>query len=325
MIVVLDGPINAGKSTVGAMLARRLPHTVHIEVDDLRHFAGSLTLQQVIPYALADAADLASSWTGRGFHVIVSWPIDKANLHHFAAAAAEAGTPFFAFTLLPRLDIALGNRGQRDLTDAEKARIKEMYAEMYSGGRGAGIIIDNSDQGPEETTQAIMAHIESKLAGHETPSAGGEAPDLIFTITGQPAPADVAYIRQRIKEFNDSVSEHHRAARATGKEPLAALLHDSAGQLVGGLIASVYWGWLDIDELWIGERWRGQGLGRTLMKTVEKVAIKRGCRFAQVTTWDFQALGFYEGLGFKVTGCQEDYPPGRTFYWLRKELAHRDP
>jgi ribosomal protein S18 acetylase RimI-like enzyme len=320
MIIVLDGPINAGKSTVGARLAGRLAHTVHIEVDHLRHFAGGLTLAQAIPYALADAASLAEAWTGRGFHVIVNWPIEPANLRYFAAVAAQSGAPLFVFTLLPRRAVALGDRGERRLIGSERARIKEMYAGMYAAGRGAGIVIDNSDQTADETVQIILDHIQNADQAAESALVKGPVP--VFSLTDQPALADAAAIRQRIKEFNDSVSEDHRQARPVGKQPLAAFMRDAAGQLIGGLLASTYWGWLDIDELWIAEGWRGQGHGRTLMVMVEKAAMGRGCRMAQVKTWDFQARGFYERLGYRVIGRLADYPPGRTFYWLRKEFRH---
>jgi len=318
MIIVLDGPINAGKSTIGARLAGRLPHTIHIEVDHLRHFAGGLTLAQAIPYALADAASLATAWTGRGFHVVVSWPIERANLRLMADAAAAGGAPLFVFTLLPRQAVVLSDRGRRALTAAEKERIKEMYAGLYAAGRGAGIVIDNSDQTPDETAQIILDHVQNAARAATPGLATGPWP--AFSLTEQPAPADKAAIRQRIREFNDSVSEHHRLARPTGKQPLAAFMRDGAGQLVGGLVASIYWGWLDIDELWIAQEWRGQGHGRTLMAMVEEAAVERGCRLAQVRTWDFQARGFYELLGYQVAGRMVDYPPGRAFYWLRKDL-----
>jgi GNAT superfamily N-acetyltransferase len=318
MIIVLNGPINAGKSTIGAKLARRLPHTVHIEVDHLRHFADGLTLAQAIPYALADAASLAAAWTGRGFHVVVSWPIERANLHSLADVASASGAPLFVFTLLPRLAVALSDRGQRPLDAAEKDRIKVMYAGMYAAGRAAGFVIDNSDQTPDETVQVILDHIQD--AGRVATPELANGPWPAFSLTGQPAPADAAYIRQRIREFNDSVSEHHRLVRPTGKQPLAAFMRDAEGQLVGGLVASTYWGWLDVDELWIAQNWRRQGHGRTLMAMVEEAALGRGCRTAQVKTWDFQARGFYERFGYRVAGQMVDYPPGRTFYWLRKEL-----
>ena len=324
MIIYLDGPINAGKSTVSALLARRMPHTVHIEVDHLRHFANSLTLDQAIPYAFSDAADLTAGWTKRGFHVVVSWPIDRNNHQRLAAALAEAGAPMFTFTLLPRLDIALKDRGQRRLSEQERARIKEMYAGMYAGGRAVGLVIDNSEQTAAETVQTILEHIEAQSIAATAEPPAGQTLAPTFVVSDRPALADVAFIRQRIKEFNDSVSDHHRQGRRTGKEPLAALMRDASGVLTGGLLASIYWGWLDINELWVAERWRGQGYGRKLMGLVEEAALGRGCRLAQVKSWDFQAQGFYERLGYHIVGRQKDFPPGRTFFWLRKELIGND-
>jgi GNAT superfamily N-acetyltransferase len=320
MIVILDGPINAGKSTVAGLLAQRLNHAVHIEVDRLRHFAGSLTLEKATPYALADAASLAKVWVERGFHVIVDWPVERSQTHGFSTVATETGSTLFVFTLLPRLEVALRDRGQRSLSEGEQARVKAMYRGMYAS-QVVGTVIDNSDQEPNETVEVILAQIEA-AAGRDDRESGSDAkPEPAFALTDRPAAADAAYIKQRIREFNDSVSEHHRLARRTGKEPLAAVMHDSRGELIGGLFATVYWGWLDLDELWIAESWRGQGHGRTLMGMVEEAAVKRGCRLAQVRTWDFQARGFYERFGYIVAGSLEDFPPGRTFYWLRKTLT----
>ncbi len=321
MIIYLDGPINAGRSTVGAMLASKLPHAVHIEVDHLRHFADCLTLNQAIPYALSDAAMLAAEWSNRGFHVIVSWPIEPLNHYRLSEATASTGTPLFTFTLLPRLDVALSDRGGRPLSAHEQARIREMYKGMYAGGQAVGVVIDNSDQPPAETAQVILDFIK-EWRGHETATlASDPAKELTFTTTDRPTTADQAFLRQRIKEFNDDVSTYHRLARRTGKEPLAVLMRDSDTALVGGFLATTYWGWLDIDQLWVAEGWRGLGHGRALMQMGEEAALTRGCRQAQVKTWDFQARGFYERLGYHVVGQQKEYPPGHTFYWLRKALT----
>lgn len=322
MIIVLDGPINAGKSTVGAKLVRRLPHSVHIEVDRLRHFAPGLALEQAIPYVLDDAAQLTASWINRGFHVIVNWPIARANLRRFTSLAEETGTSLFVFTLLPKMEVALRDRGQRQLSSAEQERIRQMYAGMYAPGKAAGKVIDNSVQTADETTEEILAYIQA--GGGEAQAATGETNVPTFTITDQPASADMAYIRQRIKEFNDDVSAYHRSARPTGKQPLAIFMYDEGGQLVGGLVASIYWGWLDVNELWIADGWRGQGYGRRVMAMAEAAAVEGDCQLAQVKTWDFQARGFYEKLGYVVVGRLVDYPPGRTFFWLRKALDERE-
>ena len=86
----------------------------------------------------------------------------------------------------------------------------------------AGVVIDNSDQTPDETTQMILDHLHG--AGKEAAPTAVERPVPAFSLTEHPAPADVAAIRQRIRAFNDAVSEYHRRARPTGKQPLAAFM-----------------------------------------------------------------------------------------------------
>jgi RimJ/RimL family protein N-acetyltransferase len=66
---------------------------------------------------------------------------------------------------------------------------------------------------------------------------------------------------------------------------------------------------------------RGQGYGRRLLALAEQAAQERGCRYAQLTTYSFQARGFYEKAGYRVVGALTDYPPGETYYWLRKDFA----
>jgi hypothetical protein len=40
-----------------------------------------------------------------------------------------------------------------------------------------------------------------------------------------------------------------------------------------------------------------------------------------LTTFEFQARTFYEIHGYTIAGRMEDYPPGSSYYWMRKELA----
>lgn len=89
---------------------------------------------------------------------------------------------------------------------------------------------------------------------------------------------------------------------------------------MGGLIAQTYWNWLSIDLLAVAEEARGQGLGTQLITRAEMEAKKRGCTLARTSTYAFQALRFYERLGYHVIGQLDDYPEGATLYWLRKAL-----
>lgn len=128
-------------------------------------------------------------------------------------------------------------------------------------------------------------------------------------------------IHDEIKAFNDAISPHHRAVRPVGPRPLQLYLHAPDGHLLGGLIAETYWQWLDVDDLWLDETVRGQGVGRVMLAAAEQEARRRGCTAVQLKTFSFQARGFYEKQGYRVVGALDDYPPGATLYWLRKELV----
>lgn len=129
------------------------------------------------------------------------------------------------------------------------------------------------------------------------------------------------FIRRQLRAFNDLTSEHHRAIRPTGPAPLDILIRDAAGEIVGGLIASTYWGWLEVDTLWIADHLRQNGYGRTLLRMAEAEAKQRGCAHVMLTTYSFQARGFYEKEGYRVVGEMIDYPPGAAYYWMRKDLG----
>jgi GNAT superfamily N-acetyltransferase len=72
--------------------------------------------------------------------------------------------------------------------------------------------------------------------------------------------------------------------------------------------------------VYLPEDLRGAGLGRQLMEQAEQEAIHRGCHIIWLDTFTFQARGFYERLGYTVFGTLEDYPPGHSRFFLRKNL-----
>lgn len=47
-VIIINGPINSGKTTISQELQRRLPQLAHIEVDDLRHFISWMDLEESI-------------------------------------------------------------------------------------------------------------------------------------------------------------------------------------------------------------------------------------------------------------------------------------
>ena len=93
-------------------------------------------------------------------------------------------------------------------------------------------------------------------------------------------------------------------------------------KLVGGLIGYIDWGWwLYIDTIWVDADYRKKGIGHYLVTSAEQKAKNKGIKRAKLCTFDFQALLFYEKLGYTVYGKLEDFPEGHTLYYLKKLLS----
>jgi hypothetical protein len=164
MIIYLNGPINSGKTTVARLLVKNLSRGVHIEVDDLPH-PPTLTLDQAIPLLLQDAAWLARTWVERGFSPVLSWPISPEHHQWLVGNLGNLKQPIHTYTLSPRLEVALNNRGGRELTPWERERIACHYA-MGVARPPFGQIIDNSGLSPEQVAQRILDEVRSLSVAH---------------------------------------------------------------------------------------------------------------------------------------------------------------
>ena len=91
-------------------------------------------------------------------------------------------------------------------------------------------------------------------------------------------------------------------------------------ELLGGLVAMQYWNAMHIDLLWVHEELRGRGVGKDLMQRAEAALRARGGEIIFLSTWSFQAPGFYEKLGFSPFGTLQGVPPGGSRVWYAKRL-----
>jgi GNAT superfamily N-acetyltransferase len=104
---------------------------------------------------------------------------------------------------------------------------------------------------------------------------------------------------------------------------VGAFVRDADGAVVGGTIGETHWNWLFVSHLWVDDAIRGRGLGRDLMRAMEEAAVAAGCSSVHLDTHDFQALPFYEHLGFEQFAVLDDYPTGHTRHFLRKGIGGR--
>ncbi|MGO4129341.1 hypothetical protein AB4Z01_33430 [Inquilinus sp. YAF38] len=150
-IICINGPINAGKSTVGRRLAGLLPGTAFVDGDDhdapdgaglnTRIAAGLARIEALIAAAKND--------------LVIAHPLRPQDHARLAVAAGRCGARLFVVTLAPPIDVALADRGSRTLSAAERARIVEMYAEGYAGPAFSDLVLDNSAQTPDQAAAAI--------------------------------------------------------------------------------------------------------------------------------------------------------------------------
>ena len=104
--------------------------------------------------------------------------------------------------------------------------------------------------------------------------------------------------------------------------PLDLLAYNNDGHVIGGLFGETQFLWLKIHIMAVQEAFRGQGVGRELMRLAEEEAIRRGCRYAFVDTMDYQAPRFYERLGYGVACRLENWDShAHAKFYLTKQLA----
>jgi len=120
----------------------------------------------------------------------------------------------------------------------------------------------------------------------------------------------------------ESLSSYNIAA--TGQEswyPVGFFLKSGRGEWLGGLLGNLWGGWLHVTHLWVSAPARRLGHGTRLLQAAEHYAVERGCFASTLETASFEARPFYEKLGYEVFAALEDYPPGHTKYYLRKQFA----
>ncbi len=162
LILNINGPINAGKTTVSKILAQTLPNAVFIEVDDLlsdeEQEALRLSLQEGwVERQKRLLLKLQEYKASQQYNtVIFAYPISEKGYNEWSALSDE-NTLFVNVTLAPSLEACLTNRGTRALSEREKARIRQMYEEGYHNRPYADFIINNDGQTPAQTADIIAA------------------------------------------------------------------------------------------------------------------------------------------------------------------------
>ena len=120
---------------------------------------------------------------------------------------------------------------------------------------------------------------------------------------------------QQLTKYNES-----QAGPACGSR-LVLSIRDDDGSVIAGLTGQFFWNAIFIEVVWVRDDHRGSGYGDRLVRRAEAEARRRDCAVAYLTTFTFQAPGFYRKLDYDLLGELEGVPPGSKLLWLCKRLA----
>lgn len=130
---------------------------------------------------------------------------------------------------------------------------------------------------------------------------------------------DTLYVEAAMDAYDDAVAPPEEGAFD------ACLVYKILGPndvIIAGCVAQIdTWDVVNIDTLWVSKKYRKKGLGTALMREAEREAAEMGCNLSILGTFDFQAVEFYEKLGYTVVGMTEDWPKGHSNYMLCKRLG----
>lgn len=130
-----------------------------------------------------------------------------------------------------------------------------------------------------------------------------------------PAEADNAVVREGVVAFNESVLGER-------DKEFSIFLKDDLGKVFGGIQAFLGSESIYIETLWVERNLQKQGYGTQLLDAAEQEAVKNGCIFSAVDTFDFQSEEFYLKNGYERISELKNCWLGHSKLFLRKNLKY---
>lgn len=159
------------------------------------------------------------------------------------------------------------------------------------------------------TLAGLLADRNGRGGGPLRPSPTGAPGEVLV---GGADPALDAALSEGLTAFNTAV--------AGASDELTVRVRDDDGALLAGLSGWVWGSSAGIGLLWVRDDARRAGWGARLVAAFEREARARGCARLLVSSFTFQAPGFYERQGFVEVARVPDLPPGHADVHLAKPL-----
>ena len=165
ILLNINGPINAGKTTVSKLLAEMLPDSLFIEVDSLLSEEEANRLGLSMSDAWQESVNrlerliLQEKKSQRHRIVFFAYPIGREYYDRWKSYEDE-NTRFVNITLSPSKEECL-RRGGEDMSEWEHNRILQMFEEGCHAPEFSDLLIHNDNQTPEKTAQAVLDFLKN--------------------------------------------------------------------------------------------------------------------------------------------------------------------
>jgi GNAT superfamily N-acetyltransferase len=129
------------------------------------------------------------------------------------------------------------------------------------------------------------------------------------------APEVVAFLAERIYEYNAAVTGYHDG------ESFSVVYPSESANPSAGAAGYTWGGCCFVSYLWVAEQERRKGLGSALLAAIERHAQEKHCTRVLLATHSFQAPNFYAGRGYQQVARVSDHPIGHASIFYAKQLA----
>ena len=125
-LIILNGVINSGKSTIGRELQNKCKNLAFVEIDDLRNFIPWMPIEDAVPLNIKNGIDVSRNFIKNNIDVIIAYPLSD-NDFNYMKDLIDFDCEIIGVTLYCELSENLKNRGTRELSHYEKERLEWMH------------------------------------------------------------------------------------------------------------------------------------------------------------------------------------------------------
>ncbi len=136
-----------------------------------------------------------------------------------------------------------------------------------------------------------------------------------ITFTNKPSKKDIealtAGLAEYAKEKKDVILD---------VKPFGFFYKNPEEKVLAGCNGVIFYNSMFIDQLFVDPVLRHQGIGTLLVQKAESLAKTYLCSMITVNTMDWEALPFYQKLGFTIDFKRNGYANHSAMYFLKKNL-----